>query len=138
MKFVLLHERARLPERKSAGAGAYDLYAPEAGQLRPGAAAKVPLGFAIGIPKHWVGIIEMRSGLAAEYTLIPVGKVIDSDFRGEVCAMVFNAGNRLWEWKAGERIAQMLIVWHYNGAAERVLVLDETERGAGGFGSSGQ
>jgi len=137
MRVVLLHENARMPDRATPGSAGFDLYAPEGGQLAPGDHGTIPLGICIQPNAGWYGRIAPRSGLAVRYGIHILAGVIDSDYTGEVTVAVANLGNKIWEWKRGDRIAQLILEWHYRGDAERVLVLDETERGAGGFGSTG-
>lgn len=137
MKVVLLHENAKMPARATPGSAGFDLYAPTSGQLAPGAHGTIPLGICIQPNPGWYGRIAPRSGLAVRYGIHILAGVIDSDYTGEVTVAVANLGRKVWEWKRGDRIAQLILEWHYRGDAERVLFLDETQRGAGGFGSTG-
>lgn len=137
MKVVLLHEHAQMPRRATPGSAGFDLYAPSSGQLAPGAHGTIPLGICIQPNTGWYGRIAPRSGLAVRYGIQVHAGVIDPDYRGEVSVALINHGRKLWEWRRGDRIAQLILEWHYRGDAERVLSLEDTERGAGGFGSTG-
>ena len=99
----------------------------------------IPLGFAMAIPAGWVGLTFARSGLASKRDLAPANKVgvIDADYRGEWFIPLHNHGEQPRTVEPGERIAQLVIVPCMTAAFFEVDSLDETERGAGGFGSTG-
>lgn len=139
MKFKSLHPNFKLPTKGTALAGAYDIYMPENGRLKPGQKARVPLGFSAEVPESHVALVLPRSswgirGLVLQNTCA----VIDSDYRGEWIA------NLLWidrldeAWQQGDRLLQMLIVPVANVTPELAEELSETDRGAGGFGSTGK
>lgn len=136
-----------LPVRASAGAAAYDLHAAidEPVTLLPGRQAMIPTGYAWEIPAGKVGLLLPRSGLGVQGVVLGnlVG-VIDCDFRAEIMACIWNRSAAEWnDWseaitiKRGQRLCQLLIVDAYTDTLELVEELTETERGAGGFGSTG-
>jgi dUTP pyrophosphatase len=135
--FKKLHENATLPTRGSAHAAGLDLYAVERMDIRPGAQAMIPTGLSVAIPSGHYGRIAPRSGLAAKHGIQVHAGVVDSDYRGEMRVCLINHGSEMVEFKPGDRIAQLII--------ERCLItpaawadnLDSTERGQGGFGSTG-
>lgn len=107
----------------------------------PGERAMIPTGIAIEIPnRHIVGLVFARSGLAAKYgiTLANSVGVIDSDYKGEIMVAVLNQGKREYFVKPGERVAQLVFVPVYAASLEEVEELAVTERGTGGFGSTGK
>jgi len=130
-----------LPAYETAGSAGLDLLAAVAGELRlePGERALVPSGIAIALPAGYEAQIRPRSGLAAKHgiTLLNAPGTIDADYRGEIKVILANLGAEVFTVTRGMRIAQMVVapvsrvVW---SAAE---ALDETARGASGFGSTG-
>ena len=133
-----------LPAYQTEGAAGMDLRAagPEDAPLtlRPGDRAMVPTGFAIALPAGYEAQVRPRSGLAAKYgvTCLNAPGTIDHDYRGEVQVILVNHGAEDFVIRRGERIAQMLIAPVTRAAWSEVESLDETERGAGGFGSTGR
>jgi len=134
-----LREGARLPEYASAGAAGMDLCAclDEPVQLTPGNIACIPTGLAMAIPYGHVGLIRDRSSLAMA-GIHTVAGVIDSDYRGEIMIAVHNAGPAGISVRSGERIAQMVILPCPQVRVFEAWELPSTERGAGGFGSTGR
>ena len=129
-----------LPRYETAGSAGLDLRADEPVSLAPGERRLVPTGLAVEIPRGWEGQVRPRSGLALR---LGVGMVnapgtIDSDYRGEVGVILVNHGREPVSFGRGERIAQLVIA--PVARAELVLVeeLADSERGAGGFGSTGK
>lgn len=107
--------------------------------LRPGERYMVPTGLAIALPPGWEAQMRPRSGLAAKHgiSLVNTPGTIDADYRGEIKVILINHGSEDFTINRGDRIGQMVIapVWQAN--FEEVDDLDETARGAGGFGSTG-
>ena len=137
LKFLRLHPAAKLPTRGSLRAAGLDLYSIEALTLEPGARAAVRTGLAVAIPEGFYGRVAPRSGLAVNYGLDVLAGVIDGDYRGEiVCAMV-NHGREAFTLEAGQRVAQLIVEAIITPDAVWADALDETARGAGGFGSTG-
>ena len=133
-----------LPAYETAHAAGMDLRAAvdEAAPLTlaPGARAMVPTGLAIALPEGFEAQVRPRSGLAAKHgvTCLNTPGTIDADYRGEVKVILVNLGQEPFEIRRGERIAQMLIAPVTRGAWVEVPELDDTIRGAGGFGSTGR
>ena len=108
--------------------------------LRPGGRAVIPTGIAIALPSaDYVALVFARSGLGIKHGVVPgncVG-VIDSDYRGEIMVGLYNSGESEYTVQPGDRIAQLMVTPVVQADVELVDELDETERGAGGFGSTG-
>lgn len=137
-----LRANAQLPAYGSKGAAGADLYAclEEAVTIAPGETAFIPTGLAMEIPFGYVGLIYARSGMACKRGLAPANKVgvIDSDYRGEFLVALHNHGSRPQTVDCGERIAQLVITPVLMPAYEEVSELSDTQRGEGGFGSTGK
>lgn len=137
-----LKENAILPTYGSAQAAGADLYACLAADLTiaPGETAFVPTGLAMELPLGYVGLIYARSGLACKRDLAPANKVgvIDSDYRGEFIVALHNHGKNPQTISHGERVAQLVITPVLNVAFLEVDELSDTQRAAGGFGSTGK
>ena len=99
----------------------------------------VPTGIAISLPVGFEAQVRPRSGLAAKkgITVLNAPGTVDSDYRGEIKVILINHSDEPFTIKDGDRIAQMVIARHESASFEEVTSLDETERGAGGFGSTG-
>lgn len=141
MKFKKLNNLAKLPTRGSAEAAGWDLYAATSydTDIFPLQTVKIGTGIAVEIPKGNFGGIYARSGLATKQGLRPANcvGVIDSDYRGELVVALHNDSNSIQTISAGSRIAQLIIQPYTAVDLEEVDELDETDRGAGGFGSTG-
>jgi dUTP pyrophosphatase len=100
----------------------------------------IPTGLFISLPKGYEAQVRPRSGLAIKkgITVLNSPGTIDADYRGEICVILINLSNESFVIEDGERIAQMVIARHEQAEWEEVQVLDETERGAGGFGHTGK
>lgn len=107
--------------------------------LGPLERAMVPTGLYIALPKGFEAQVRPRSGLAAKrgITVLNTPGTIDADYRGEIKVILVNLSNEAFEIVPGERIAQMVVARHETVEWEEVEILDETERGEGGFGSTG-
>ena len=137
-----LRENAVVPKIATAGSAAADLYAciDDAVVIPAGGNAVVPTGIAAAVPEGYGAFIFARSGLGIKHGIVPrncVG-VIDSDYRGEICVGLANLSDKEYTVLPGDRIAQMAILPVM--PAEYVLCneLSDTERGEGGFGSTGK
>lgn len=143
LKIKKLHPMAVTPTYGSSGAAGADLYAllPEGQPLEiaPGETVLVRTGLSMAIPEGYVGLTFARSGLASKRDLAPANKVgvIDSDYRGELMVALHNHGGHPRTIEPGERIAQFLVLPVLAPRFVEVDRLDETERGTGGFGSTG-
>lgn len=137
-----LNPNAILPTYGSAEAAGADLYAclSEPLVVLPGEVAWVSTGIALEVPKGCAGLVYARSGLACKRGLAPANKVgvVDSDYRGEVKVVLFNHSKETQIIEHGERIAQFVIAPVLTPVYEEVAELDETDRGHGGFGSTGK
>lgn len=131
-----------LPERASGGSAGLDLRAALTDELRlaPGERALVPTGLIAAIPPGWEGQVRPRSGLALRHglTLLNTPGTIDSDYRGELQVLVVNLGQEPVTLSRGERIAQLVLAPVAALPIVEVEVLDDTDRGPGGFGSTGR
>lgn len=136
-----LDSRAAVPTYGSEYSAGADLYACADGEIpiAPGETVLVHTGIAVEIPTGYVGLVYARSGLASKRGLAPANKVgvIDSDYRGEIMVALHNHGTSVQTVAHGERIAQMVIAPYMRADYEIAEELDETVRGAGGFGSTG-
>jgi len=132
-----------LPAYETSGAAGMDLRAAvderEPLVLHPGAWAAVPTGIAIALPEGYEGQVRPRSGLALKSGVAPLNTpgTIDADYRGEIKVILINHGPRDVTIGRGDRIAQLVIAPVIRAAWSEVDSLDETPRGAGGFGSTG-
>ncbi len=137
-----LSKKAVLPTYGSAEAAGADLYAclEESVTILPGETAWIPTGLALEVPKGCAGLIYARSSMGVKRGLAPANKVgvIDSDYRGEIRVVLLNHGKEPQTVEHGERIAQMLITPVLMPAYLEVKELDDTQRGQGGFGSTGK
>jgi dUTP pyrophosphatase len=129
-----------LPSYASVGAAGLDVVAAEDLTLAPGARRAVATGFAIAIPPGFEVQVRPRSGLALKHgiTCLNTPGTIDCDYRGEVKVILANLGAEPFEVKRGERIAQLVPAPVLKAQFAEVDSLDETHRGAGGFGSTGR
>ena len=139
----LLNEAVKIPTKGSAEAAGRDLYAYLEGNnimIAPHSTYTVPLGFSMAIPKGWVGLIFPRSGISMKKGLRLANGVgvIDSDYRGEWKVMLHNDTEVTQIVENGERIAQVVFVKYKDVVFYPVKDLDSTERGDGGFGSTGE
>ena len=137
-----LNEKAILPTYGSAEAAGADLYAclDAPVTVQPGETAWIPTGIALEVPKGCAGLVYARSGLGVKRGLAPANKVgvIDSDYRGQIHVVLLNHGKTEQTIQHGERIAQFLITPVLTPAYEEAEELSDTDRGAGGFGSTGK
>jgi dUTP pyrophosphatase len=135
-----LDDRAQLPTRAYPGDAGLDLYALDDGVLGPGERASIRTGVAVEIPDGQAGLVVPRSGLAARHGIAIVNApgLIDSGYRGEVRVLLLNTDRAAsFAFSSGERIAQLVLVRIETPEVVEVDALATSERGAGGFGSSG-
>lgn len=130
-----------LPEPASSGSAGLDLRAAieDELELAPGQRLQVPTGVSLELPSGWEGQVRPRSGLAARHgvTLLNTPGTIDSDYRGEVQVIVVNLGQEAFRLRRGDRIAQLVVAPVSRVVVEEVESLSDTQRGEGGFGSTG-
>ncbi len=133
-----------LPTYQSAFAAGLDLYAAVPADaplvLAPGTYAKIPTGITLALPLGTEGQVRPRSGLAAQHgvTLLNTPGTIDADYRGEVSVLLINHGGAPFEVTRGMRIAQLVVAEIVRVTVREAEELDNTDRGAGGFGSTGR
>jgi dUTP pyrophosphatase len=141
VQFKRLSASATVPSYQSEHAAGMDLHAAieESITIEVGAISMIPLGFAIALPDHYEAQVRPRSGIASKFgvTLPNAPGTIDADYRGECCVPLINHGNKPFTVEPNMRIAQMIISPVVQASFEIVEELDETERGSGGFGSTG-
>ncbi len=138
MKIKLLTDTATAPTYATDGSAGLDLYADGDYAIPPESDfVVVSTGISVEIDADKTGLVWPRSGMASKFGIDTGAGVIDSDYRGELKVLLFNHGDDTYRIKRGDRIAQLLIVPCYRPKIEIVDSLDETERGAGGFGSTG-
>lgn len=142
IKVKKLRANAVLPTYGSTEAAGADLYACLEADvtIAPGQTVFIPTGLAMELPKGCAGLLYARSGLACKRGLAPANKVgvIDSDYRGEFIVALHNHGNAEQTISNGERIAQLIITPVLTPAYEETTELTDTDRGVGGFGSTGK
>lgn len=137
-----LKESAMIPTYGSEFSAGADLYACIESKvtIEPGETKLIPTGIAMAISIGYAGLIYARSGLAAKKGLAPANKVgvVDSDYRGEIMVALHNHSKEVQEIEPEERIAQIVITPYLKAMFEETEQLEETKRGAGGFGSTGR
>ncbi len=129
-----------LPSYATSGAAGLDLRAAETATLKRGSRVLMPTGIAIALPAGHEAQVRPRSGLAVKHgvTVLNAPGTIDEDYRGEIKVPLINHGHEDFIIQRGDRIAQMVIASVVHVQLTEVASLDETTRGAGGFGSSGR
>ena len=141
VKIVKLNPNAHIPTYGSASAAGADLYAciEQTVCIHPGQTVLIPTGLSMEIEEGFAGFIYARSGLATKRGLAPANKVgvIDSDYRGQVMVSLHNHTNTPQSVEPGERVAQIVFAPVYQAQFCLVDALQETQRGTGGFGSTG-
>ena len=141
IRFKRIHPGAQMPAYQSAEAAGMDLHAclDAPVTLQPGDLARIPLGFIMAIPKGHEGQVRPRSGLAAKFgvTVPNAPGTIDSDYRGEALVALINLGRAAFTVEHGMRIAQLIVAPVLHVQVREVDELDATQRGSGGFGSTG-
>lgn len=141
VKFTRLAPQAKTPTKATSGSGAYDIYSTDELLLAPEGRYAFGTGLAMEIPDGFVALVCPRSGLAIKngVTVLNAPGVVDSDYRGEVKAIVINHDLvQPLQVNKGDKIAQLLFVRAEQAEFEEVEALSSTQRGAGGFGSTGK
>jgi len=137
-----LRSNAKLPTYGSLEAAGADLYACLENDvtIHPGETVLIPTGLSMELPNGYAGLIYARSSMGVKRDLAPANKVgvIDSDYRGEFMVALHNHGNQSRQVCHGERIAQLLVTPVVTPGFAEVFELSDTDRGAGGFGSTGK
>jgi dUTP pyrophosphatase len=142
MKFLIkrLHSDAVVPTYQTPGAAGADLYSVEDLEIPAGQVRMVGTGLSVETPAGFEIQVRPRSGLAAKHavTVLNTPGTIDSDYRGEIKVILINHGQNPFPVSKGDRIAQMVIARVHQAGFEEVIELNQTLRGAGGFGSTGR
>lgn len=137
LRFKQLDPRAVLPQRGSALAAGLDVCCIEELRIEAKQRALAKTGLAVAIPPGFYGRVAPRSGLAVKSGLDVLAGVIDSDYRGEIVCVLYNTGDETIKLPAGSKICQLIIEQIITPEPTWATDLDETARGAGGFGSTG-
>lgn len=139
MHFKKLVPNAITPTRGSEYAAGYDLYSTVEAAIGPGETVKIDTGIAIALPENTFGAIFARSGLATKNGLAPANKtgVVDADYRGPLIVALHNHSSEIQYVHEGMRVAQLVVIPYIPVTFDEVEELDDTERGEGGFGSTG-
>lgn len=139
VKFKKQHPDAKLPTYGTEGAAGADVRAVQGGVIGHGGRVLVPTGLGCEVPAGYEIQVRPRSGMAFKQgvTVLNTPGTIDEDYRGELCVLLINLSGGDVEIEKGERIAQIVVAPVTRGEFEWTEVLSETERGTGGFGSTG-
>jgi dUTP pyrophosphatase len=137
---IQLMPGAVLPAYQTPGSAGMDLVTTQSCELQPGERCALPTGIRIALPEGYEAQVRPRSGLAAKFGIGMVNTpgTIDSDYRGEIRVLLINHGQKSVKLEAGERVAQLVIAPVVRASWSISESLDETERGVGGFGSTGK
>lgn len=134
---IKLDQGAVMPSRAHEHDAGLDLYAAETAYIAPHSWVAVSTGVHAEIPKGFVGLLTSKSGLMAKHGLTCRG-TIDAGYTGTIKAVVFNHSDQVYKVTAGDKVTQMVILPIITPELELVDVLEQTERGSGGFGSTGK
>ena len=134
---IVIDPGAYLPERAHDLDAGYDLRSPIRTYVPPYSSAIIDTGVHIEIPEGYVGMLKSKSGLNVKHDITSEG-VIDSGYTGSICVKLYNHGQNAYEVNKGDKISQLVIMPIFTPALEIVSHLDSTERGDGGFGSTGK
>lgn len=140
VKIQKLHPDAVIPEYKTLGSAGADLVSIHDLDIEPGKVGVVSLGFSVSFLPGYEIQIRPRSGLAANYavTVVNTPGTVDSDYRGPMKVLLINHGDKVFSVRKGDRVAQMVLNEICRAHFEEIEELDTTERGEGGFGSTGR
>lgn len=135
---VVLDARAYAPERAHEHDAGLDLRIPVDMVIRAHGSITVDTGVHVQIPNGCYGKLESKSGLNVKHGVVSCGGVIDAGYTGSIVVKLYNLSNEPYTFKAGDKIVQLIVVPYYAPRLELVSSLEDTERGANGFGSSGR
>jgi len=138
LKVLRLIKTAQMPRKSNPDDAGYDLCSVQDLVIDPGKRAMVKTGLVLGTPSGYVGLIWPRSGLAVKKGIDTLAGVVDSGYRGEVCVVLQNHGDEPVVIEIGDRIAQLLVQAIGCVSIGEVTSMDESDRGTGGFGSTGR
>lgn len=134
---IKLDPGAYMPERAHSADAGYDLRSPVKGRLYAGEAVVIDTGVHVQIPTGFVGMLKSKSGLNVKHDIVGEG-VIDSGYTGSIRVKLYNHGSESYMIEVGDKISQLVILPIITPELELVTVLEETERGCNGFGSTGR
>lgn len=137
IKIKKLHPDAQIPKHAHMTDAGLDLFAIDAFEMKASERKSIPLGIAVEIPEGYVGLIWDKSGLSHKYGIKTFGGVIDSGYRGEIHVGLMNLSEESFKFEKGHKVAQLLIQKVEHVEFDEVEKLTDTERGEGGFGSTG-
>lgn len=137
LKVKLVTEDATCPRIATKSSAGYDLFAQADGKIEAGRRSKIDLGIIMEIPEGYYGQICSRSSLSLKNGIMSMGGVVDADYRGELCVILFNSGENDFIYSKGDRIAQIVIIKIFTDSPVEVEATTETKRSTGGFGSTG-
>ena len=126
------------PYQENRGDAGYDLRTVNDIVIHPYEQVLIDTGFKWMIPENYVGLIRDRSSIAKNYGCYVFAGVVDSSYRGEVKILMRNITDNLYKFTTGDKMAQMLVVPCAHFKLDEVKIIDDTDRGTGGFGSTGQ
>ncbi len=135
---VVLLPGGRVPCRAEPGSVGFDLFAPADGFIDPLCRATIPLGFKSEFTPGYVGKIFDKSGLASKQGICSFAGVIDPSYRGEWGVILYNSTQKVFRYRAGDKLAQVVFFKVELPEALEVSILSETQRGEGGYGSTGK
>jgi dUTP pyrophosphatase len=138
LKIKKLHTDAIIPKYANLNDAGMDLFAIEDVAVEPMERKQVGTGIAVEIPEDYVGLVWDKSGLSHKFGLKVLGGVIDSGYRGEIKVGIINLGTEKYTFEKGHKVAQMIIQKKETPEIEEVTELSDSERGEGGFGSTGK
>lgn len=137
---IKVENESLMPSYETLGSAGADLKANEEGVLMPGQRKLIKTGISIELPAGYEAQVRPRSGLALKHgiSMVNTPGTIDSDYRGEIGVILINHGDTPFEYKKGDRIAQLVIARYSRAEFQICSSLSETERGSGGFGHTGK
>lgn len=138
LKFKRLDPRAVLPTRGTPQSAGLDLFCLDEVRMEPKTRARAHTGLSVAIPERFYGRLAPRSGLAAEKGIDVLAGVVDADYRGEIICLLYNTADEVAVLAAGSKVCQLIIEQIITPEAGWAEELEETQRGAAGFGSTGR
>lgn len=136
LKVKLLDPKAKLPTRAHSTDAGLDLYSIENIVVPSWGKAEVKTGIAVDLPENTYGQVSTKSGLCKKFNLTAEAGIIDQSYRGEIIVFIFNHSDKDYEFKQGDKVAQLIVIRIHCPEVIQVQELDETERGVAGFGST--
>ena len=133
-----LTPKAKLPTKSTLGSACWDFYTPDAVSIKPKETVTLSLGIQVAFPKDYALVFFEKSGIASKTDLFKKAGVIDSDYRGTVHAVFYNAGEETVTFAEGEKVIQAMLIHLDDFEIIEADSLPDTSRGSGGFGSTGR